>query len=319
MFILCVKSSHAMGMGHLFRMINLYGVLRQSGAEVVVVLLGEHPPSSEWLGRKGISFEVVTDHLAGTPGWETSLVLRHKTKVWVNDRLETDANHAARIKELGLLLVTFDDLGSGAAHADLHVAALAGVRGESPHGVKVLMGLDYLILAPEIVQYRRHRSSCSSMVVNFGGSDTHGMTVKVARWLSVRQQAATLILGPGFIHEAELAEIDLNKLIVKRSVPSLAAEFSQHDVAITGGGITAFEAAAAGLPSVTVANESFEVGHCRHLHALGCSVFAGPHDKVDWSLMETSLNISAMSQAALDAVNAEGAKRVCNELMNLLN
>ena len=308
-----------MGMGHLFRMINLYGVLRQNGADAVIVLLEKHPPSSEWLARANIPFEVVAEQAVGLPDWEAIIAFRYEAKVWVNDRLQTDAVHAARIKARGLRLVTFDDLGSGAALADIHVAALAGVREETPQGEKVLVGLEYLILAPETACYRRQRFECSKWVVNLGGSDTHGVTVKVAQWLVAMQKTATLILGPGFSHNKALAEVVGEDIIVKKSVPSLAAEFAAHDLAITGGGLTAFEAAAAGLPTVTVANEPWEVAHCRHLQAIGCSVFAGSHDEMDLSLLNTPLDIARMSQAALYGVGIDGVVRVCHELMLLSN
>lgn len=317
MFILCVKSSHAMGMGHLFRMINLYGVLRQSGADALLVLLGEHSPSSEWLERAGIPFEVVAERAVNVSGWEVNIASRYGSNVWVNDRLHTDAIHAACIKALGLRLVTFDDLGDGAKLADIHVAALAGVRGETPQGAKVLVGLEYLILAPEIANYRRPRSVGGRWVINLGGSDTHGVTVKVVKWLGSRQKNATLILGPGFSHEEALAEVIDADIIVKRSVPSLVTEFAEHDLAITGGGLTAFEAAAAGLPTVTVANEAWEVAHCHYLQTLGCSIFAGPQNEMDLRVLDVPLDITRMSQAALDGVCIDGAVRVCRELMSL--
>ena len=306
-----------MGMGHLFRMITLFRVLRQNGADAVIVLLEPHPASIEWLKNADIPFDVVAEQISGMTNWEVVITLRHKAIVWINDRLNTDAVHAARIKALGLKLVTFDDLGSGAALADIQVAALAGVRGENPVGLNVLVGLEYLILTPEITCYRRQRSDCGSWVVNLGGSDTHGVTVKVAEWLSEHRQVATLILGPGFSHDEALNKVIREGITVKRSVPSLVAEFSMHDLAITGGGLTAFEAAAAGLPTVTVANEPWEVAHCRHLELLGCSLFAGSHEGMDLSVLNVPLDISRMSRAALAAVGIDGAARVCRELLIL--
>lgn len=308
-----------MGMGHLFRMINLHGALSQSGAEAIIVLLGEHLPAIDWLKRASIPFEDVTDQAVAQPGWEAGLALRYEAKVWVNDRLHTNADHATRIKELGLRLGTFDDLGNGAALADIHVAALAGVRGENPQGAKVLTGLKYLILAPEIAHFRRQRTVCNRWVVSLGGSDTHGVTVKVAKWLKARQQPATLILGPGFEHEGALEKVVDEGFTLKRSVPSLAAEFAAHDLAITGGGLTAFEASAAGLPTVMVANEMWEVAQCLHLQTLGCSVFAGPQRNINLSVLERPLDIAKMSMAALNAVDAYGANRVCDEMMSLLS
>ena len=318
MFILCVKSSHSIGMGHLFRMINLYGALRQRGVVVTMALLGEHLPSSEWLERAGIPFEVIADQAVGLFGWEAELALRHGARVWVNDRLNTDIDHASCIKGLGLSLVTFDDLGSGAALADINVAALAGVRRETPQGTKVLMGLNFLMLPPEIARFRRRRTSSNSWVVSLGGSDTYGVTVKVAQWLSKRQQSATLVLGPGFGHEDALAKVLKTGFTIKRSVPSLVEEFAAHDLAITGGGITAFEAAAAGLPSVTVANELWEVAHCRYLQTLGASIFAGTPERIDFGLFDGRLDIEKMSISALQAVDMDGANRVSCELISLL-
>jgi spore coat polysaccharide biosynthesis predicted glycosyltransferase SpsG len=308
-----------MGMGHLFRMVNLYGALRQNGVDATVVLLDEHPPSSDLLQRAGIPFEVVTDQAIALTNWEARLALRYGAKVWVNDRLQTDAVHARRINELGLRLVTFDDLGGGAALADIHVTALSGVRGETPQGLNVLMGLKFLIMPPEIVRYRRQRTECKSLVVSLGGSDTYGVTVKVAQWLNARQQHATLILGPGFSHEKALAKVMEGRFTVKKSVPSLIAEFAKQDLAITGGGLTAFEAAAAGLPTVTIANEVWEVAHCLHLQAFGCSVFAGSHKNIDLTLLEVPLDIEKMSLAALHAVDINGVNQVCHEMMTLVD
>ncbi len=306
-----------MGMGHLFRMINLHRVLRQNGTDSVIILLGEHSPSGAWLKRAGIPFETVAGQDSEPTSWESMIASRYKARLWVNDRMHTDATHAARIKGLGLHLVTFDDSGTGTALADLHVAALAGIRGEAPQGARVLTGLEYLILPPEIARYRRQRSRCGSWVVNLGGTDTYGATLKVAKWLSSRRQPSTLILGPGFNHDDELAGVIGENTTVKRSVPSLPAEFAAHDLAITGGGLTAFEAAAAGLPTVTVANEPWEVAHCRHLELMGCSLFAGPCDEMDLNVLNVPLDIGKMSRAALDGVDTGGAERVRHAIMLL--
>lgn len=308
-----------MGMGHLFRMINLYGALRESGADASIVLLSEYPPASEWLDRVNVPFTVLSDQCIEQPGWEEDLARQYEATVWVNDRLQTDVDHAVRVKELGLQLVTFDDLGGGAALADLHVSALAEVRGEKSQGGKVLTGLQYLILPPEIARYRRQRTLNKAWLISLGGSDTHGVTVTVAQWLSARQQPATLILGPGFEHEAELLEVVDSTLTIKKAVPSLAAEFFVHDVAITGGGVTAFEAAASGLPTMVVANEQWEIAHGLHLQKLGCSVFLGSHGNMDLSRLERPFDILTMSTAALEAVDTNGINRVCQEMLSMPN
>jgi spore coat polysaccharide biosynthesis predicted glycosyltransferase SpsG len=319
MFILCLKSSHEMGMGHVFRMVNLRRALRDRGCDAVVVMLETYRPAMEWLERAGVAPVLVSTEASGQPGWEDELALRFGATVWVNDRLDTDADHATKIKELGLHLVTFDDFGGGAAHSDVNIAALADIRGEVPQGSRVLVGLKYLVLDLEIAKHRRKRTESNSWVVSLGGTDTYGMSVVVTRWLSRRRQAATLILGPGFDHVAELEKEMPDEFVIKRSVPSLAVEFAEHDLAITGGGITAFEAAAAGLPTITFASEKWEVSHCLYLQEIGCSIFGGEHSDMQANILSEPLDIESMSVAALRSVDVKGADRVCNTLLELLH
>ena len=307
-----------MGMGHLFRMINLYKSLHASGVEVSIVLLNKHLPSCRWLETAGIPFEIVEEPGA-QPDWEGMLARRHSAKVWINDYLQTDANHAQRVKALGLKLVTFDDHGSGAALADLHVSALAGVQGEQLGGAKVLTGLPYLILPTEIARLRRQRSDARKWVVSLGGSDTYGVTVQVAKWLAVHEYPATVIVGPGFEHEAELMDVMSDAITTKKGVPSLPAEFALHDVAVTGGGMTAFEAAASGLPTMVVANESWEVAHGRYLEQLGCSIFVGPYSDMNLGRLEGPFDVQRMSKAGLEAVDVDGVHRVCSQILALMN
>lgn len=303
-----------MGMGHFFRMINLYQVIRRKDVKVVFVLLGEHEPAEKWLQKECMTYEVLSKP---SSDWEEKIVELYSPQVWVNDRLNTDEAHNLRLKSLGLKIVTFDDAGDGAKHADVQVAALAPARGEVMTGVQVLTGLEYLILPQEISRYRRLRTSLDRLVVNLGGSDTHGMTVKVVQWLCNHQWTVTVILGPGFKHEKELKEAVAGKTIcIKRSVPSLAAEFSNYDFAITGGGLTAYEAAAAGLPTLTVANELHEIGHCLFLQDSGCSRYAGYREEANFELLHEKLDIAKMSRIGMDRVELAGAENIRRKLMN---
>jgi spore coat polysaccharide biosynthesis predicted glycosyltransferase SpsG len=317
MFLFCVESSHAKGMGHLFRVINLHRMLRERGQESSVVLLGEDAASQTWLASEGVAHRVV-EEIEGL-AWEAPLISERGAKVWINDRLNTGISHAKRIKEAGLKLVTFDDAGPGASFADIHVAALASARGESPAGKRALIGTDYLVFPPEVARLRKIRTDIKRLLVTLGGSDTHGATIPVAEWLNARGLRSTIVLGPAFAHgEAMSLQVSEN-LVVKRSVPSLIEELAAHDFAITGGGLTAFEAAALGVPTAIVANEPWEVAHANYLQSLGCSVFVGAHDQMNLNILDESMDFECMSEAALRAFLPDGANRVITSLLDLLH
>ena len=315
MYALCLEATHARGLGHLFRMLNLAHALRAREEDFVFVL-NDYAPARSVLARAGMPFRIAPVRQLDAD-WETPLIAETGTAVWIDDRLDTDARHASRVKSAGVRRVTFDDRGSGARLADLHVAALAFLQGAPLEGARVLTGIDYLILNPDIVPLRRLRRQARRWIVTLGGTDTWGATVSAVKVLAETDREVTVVLGPGFRHEAELEAVIPSRFQVKRNLPSLIEELSRHDVAVTGGGITAFEACASGLPTVVIASENFEIPVGRHLAALGCARFAGHHAAFDRTALSASIAAEAMSAAGLARVPADGLERVCREVTGL--
>lgn len=302
-------------MGHLFRSCVLAEALRASG-QPVKLYLADHAPGIEQVKRRGLAFSLVP---AQSPDvdWETSIIANDKIDVWVNDMHKTDRRSTLRIKAKGVPVVTFDDRGSGAADSDLHIAALFFDPREQPAGHRVLHGTDYMILNPEIAKHRRQRSTDARWIVTLGGADTYGVTPKVMRLLSRQGRGATVIVGPAYTHDAELAAAATEDFIIKRNVASLIEEFGAHDVAVTGGGVTPFEANASGLPCIVIANEDFEAPVGRALAKLGGAVYAGRHGEIDETVFSGTLPVANMSAAALRAITLEGTRRVVEAIAAL--
>lgn len=316
MICLCVEGSHQKGMGHVFRALSLASALRLLGADCLFAV-NDDEKSLEIVKSAGIPWEVA-DLSDRDTGWETELIRRRGVRVWVNDRLDTSELHAARIKELHIGLATFDDLGSGAGYADLHIAALPAVfKNHRLAGRRVLAGTDYLVLNPEITQYRRERDRIERIVVTLGGSDTYGMTVAAVKLLQGSGAALTAVLGPNFRHRRELDAAAGHGFVIKEAVPSLIRELAGHDLAVTGGGITPFEASALGLPCIVVANELHEIANAEYLEQLGCSVFAGHHEQLRREKFSLDLDIAAMSSRCLASIPTCGAQSIALEIKDL--
>jgi spore coat polysaccharide biosynthesis predicted glycosyltransferase SpsG len=310
---LCIEASHARGMGHLFRALALAEAVESQGG-IVRFYLNAFAPAEALLHARGRRFETVP---LLEDGWEPDVIRRDGIRTWVNDRLDTTAAHAASVSGAGARLATFDDRGAGAGQSDLNIVAIPATSNEPLAGKRVLRGIANLVLDPAIARLRRPRSRLESLVVSLGGSDTYGVTLDVVRALKARGMGATVILGPGFAHEAELVAIADTGFTLKRNVPSLAEEFSRHDLAITAGGVTPCEANAAGLPCIVIAAEAWEVRTGEMLEALGGSRFAGPRHQIDFCILDQLPDVAAMSGAALAHVPADGAARVAREILAL--
>ena len=313
MLALCLEASHARGMGHLFRMLALAQALESQGAKTRFYL-NAFAPAEALLRDRG---QVFTTVALEDSGWAAAIIQDDGIKTWINDRLDTGAAHADSVRQARARLVTFDDRGQGAAFADLNIVAFPASDAEKLEGRRVLSGPSALVLDPAIAALRRPRTALNSLVVSMGGSDTYGVTVDVARALKQRGLGATVILGPGFAHNDALAAVKHGGLVVKRNVPSLAEEFSRHDLAVTAGGVTPCEANAAGLPCVVIATESWEARVGKVLEQLGGSRIAGSRDAIDFSFLDQPLPIAAMSQAAMRGVPCDGAAAIAREILAL--
>ena len=316
MFALCIESSHSRGMGHLYRSMILADELVARG-HTVSFLLNDHCVSKEILQSHGYEAETVSLDEFET-NWESEIIHRLKIRIWINDRLDTDERHTRHIANAGIPLVTFDDRGSGATFANIHFAPLAFDDWEKLAGDRVLHGVDYLVLNPDIARYRHVRHVPEPLLVTMGGSDTWGVTVQVAAALAKRHRLTTLVLGPGFEHESALQKVLTEDFTVKRGVSSMAEEMSRHGLAITGGGVTPFEANAAGLPCIVIANEQFEIPIGRALERLGGSVFAGHYSEFNEKLLDKSLPIENMSRTGMSRVGLDGIRNVVTQLEELL-
>lgn len=315
MIIFCIECSHSRGMGHLFRSIYLASLLRMRGSQISFII-NDYIVSKQMLRNFGFEFEIA-DLSNFDSLWELDVISRKKARIWVNDRLDTDGRHGSVISKANIPLITFDDLGGGAMYADLHVAALI-INSQHLSGKKILCGFDYLILNPELKKYQRLRDSQNKILVTLGGSDTWGVTSKVVSELSRLNLGGTVILGPGFSHQLNLDKLLTNKFKVLSSVKSLAKEMNNYEIAITGGGITPFEACASGLPCVVIANEEFEVDIGIGLQELGCAVYAGHHTNFSLEILSNTLPISRMSKTGISKIGLHGISRVANEIEKFL-
>ena len=306
MIVICIESSHKRGMGHFFRALNIIDFL-SSKKEKALIVINKDIVSNQLLEQKKIPY-VVVDYDDEQSNWEKGIILKYCVDVWLLDKFYSSMELARHIKTERILLAAIDDCGPGAELVDIHFCSMIF---QNLKGKKIFRGKDYLILNKEIEKYRRKRSKINKIIVSLGGSDTYGVTNKIVRVLKEYGYSADIVIGPNFHHKKQIKkEIDSEFTIIEK-VPSLIELFLNYDMAITGGGVTCFEANASGLPCIIVANELHEIEIAKYVEKFGGSIFAGYYKEIDKRKFQMEfLNIEQMSIDALNAFPLNGMSNV---------
>lgn len=315
MFAICLIGSHSFGMGHFFRMLNFIDILIENQKEYIF-LINNNKFIIQTLEIKNIPYEIVD--MDSLNNWETCIIEKYAIEYWINDRLDINIQHSIHVKENNCKLIHFDDFGSGAKMCDLNICGLY-FKGKNIEGKKILKGNDYLVLNQEIKKFQRLRSNVGNILVSLGGSDTYGVTITILRILKKYKIKATIHLGPSFKHFKQLEHEVTSDYKIITKVPSLIEEFNKYDLAITGGGITPFEANASGLPCLIIANELFEIQSGEFLQKLESSKFLGYLTNINESIFSDllQLNIAHMSLNGLQKIKLDANKKIYNEIIRL--
>lgn len=316
MLAICIEASHKRGMGHFFRMLNIVKKLKKEN-EDYVVLLNYDNAICDLLKIHNIKHEFV-DLTDFNSDWESKIINKYKIDIWLNDRLDTNVKSSEHIKSNKIKLCCIDDFGDGAALADANFLSLVFDENIINKGKKIFKGTEYLILNDEIKKYRRKRSSIDNILITLGGSDTYGVTLKIAEYMKRLNLKATIVVGAAFKNIDELKIISDGFFDIKENVPSLIAEFYNYDLAITGGGITPFEASATGLPCLIVANEIHEISIARYIEqSVGSGVFVNYYKELNFEHFKEvleSVNVEKLSDNGLHNVSLNGLNKVMKEV-----
>lgn len=311
MYIIGVESSKTRGMGHFFRSLLYASYLGKVG-KPYIILINNDDRAIKILETKGIPFKVVD--YADESDWETTVIKEVNAIAWIQDKFETSTHMASNISKNNILFCAIDEFGPGAELCDIHFAGMIYLTGHKVNGKKIYRGPEYVILNPEIDQYKRLRTKVSNVIISLGGSDPYGMTVDVIKQISKTNLSVEIIIGPDFDYRKELDEANTNNYPVLQNVPSLIREFSKFDFAITGGGVTCCEANSCGIPCIIIANAPHEMHTGAFMQSKGGAIYAGSYKGWDREIINgiNSLDIEHMSRSGMFNFDTKAIDRIFN-------
>lgn len=187
--------------------------------------------------------------------------------VVANDILDTKANYVQSLKQTGVRVVNFEDLGEGSEHADAVINALYEYSNPPKNH---FYGFKYFCLRNEFryAEKKREIPTVERIMISYGGTDQNNLTSKTLRALANLDHELSLdvVLGLGYTEDETLDTV-LNDLPnnfaveVNHEVQSMAQHMEQADLLITSNGRTLYEAGALNLPVISIAQNMREQKH----------------------------------------------------------
>ena len=246
------------GMGHIYRGLQIaYGLMEH---KIYFVLSEKSEIGIAKIDSSHYPYEVIKDD-----DEIMNLIDKYHADIVINDILNTSAEYVQKLKNKGVRVVNFEDLGTGADYADAVVNALYDGENTDTR----FYGSDYYLIRDEFViaKPKEFKDVPEEILVLFGGTDPCNLTRKTLNALlsveGIDKTHITVILGMGYEKKEEITKLagDRENITVVQDVKLMSEYMSKADIAIASQGRTMLELAAMGVPTVLMSQNSREATH----------------------------------------------------------
>lgn len=304
-------ASALIGLGHLMRTIALAEQAQRSAIESHFVVEGDGN-STRVLKKYGFD-----SRGAGPSGREWMRGIRPGDVVWFDGYdFGEDEHRAAR--DAGAKVAAIHDLPQGGFDVDLLVVPedIAGWDPQLPRGAGFLSGPRYSLVRREFRAHRRLRDDPPErLLVTFGGTDSVSAGESVARAAAATHSFSevALVEGPA---APTVGQADFE---VIRDPPSIADTFDQASAVVSAAGSTTWELLCMGLPILLIKVAENQHHLYETVVSRGAARPGGRWPRASGDLARNvqllaAASTKALSEAALDVVDGEGARRVLEAL-----
>jgi spore coat polysaccharide biosynthesis protein SpsF len=171
-----------------------------------------------------------------------------------------------------------------------------------------------------------------TLLVAMGGSDPKGLTLRAARALARLDPIfrARFVIGPGVEHREKVASSIVklkSNFETIEGADDLAVEYASADFAIAAFGVTAYELAAFGVPSLYLCLTEDHALSASAFEYAGMGISLGLADEASdqriaksvWALLGDTTRQREMRAVGLMTIDGQGASRIARDLAEALD
>ena len=254
-----VIGNDKVGMGHIYRALSL----------------AHEITDHEILFVSDIENTIAVNKLAGYEYWLgiyekgeiLDSIISLKPDLVINDILSTTEADVMPLRENGIKVINFEDLGEGAKLANLTINELY----DTPQieGDNILWGYQYFFVRDEFYDAKSHRfkKKVDTILLTFGGTDQNNLSDKVYEAIhktcQLRRIRLHIVTGAGYKGYAQLkAKTKGDPLVsLNRSTGVMSRIMEKSQIAIVSNGRTVYELAHMNIPGIVISQHQRESTH----------------------------------------------------------
>lgn len=328
--IIRADGSPTLGFGHIVRSLSLAAHFCKNGLSAALVSAAPDPSVRIAVEGFGKQFGVPVFF---TDRDDVALIQNEKPHWLLLDLREHTTSgeflkKVASLHSTGIKVGCIDPFHVDSVPYDLAIVAY-GFPYDPSYARENLFGLRYLILQEILLQTSKGKNmpfgKIERILVTMGGSDPSYLSCLVLAALKELggDWNTRVIVGPGFSPELreKIHSLKDEKTTLIQSPSSLANELLWADFAITAGGMTKFETALYGIPSVVLAQTEQEDRITKEFAEMGSALYAGqnPTPEVLVRLLRETISdsakLTAMSSAGRIMLDGLGKDRILKYLV----
>lgn len=310
------------GFGHVSRCVALAeAFVSTAGGEPVFRTYSPDGAARRFIVDRGFAVEAAPAS-AGSRSDLESLRIRlanpESPRLLVIDSRDIDSDYCESLQDLAVVLCLDDEACRDLA-CDILVNSHPWISEEdyAPRPGRILLtGSRYNTLAPNIFHQASEHGQDSSVrriLITLGGEDPHDHTSWIIEACAdlLAPYAVDIIVGPAHpdsrrVEAAVARHLPSANLVIAPS--GLARFIAEADMAISAGGITCYELAAAHVPMLVVVVEAHQSKLVASLEEYGCLIRLGGYDDLSIDRVRQTIGAVLADKALRDGLSAAGSR-----------
>jgi len=282
----------------------------------------------KYLAESGYKYQVFANNeLEANSSSELNILKNSNATLIVMDRLETTDVLIKGVSATEKKIITFDDYGSGRVYADLAISAIFDDVCEFDN---LVGGYEYLVLSKSSYSPLPVRKDVEKIVATFGGYDARNLCEFFLKNSSVIPEycSVDLVLGscsPSLLQqynqymESEQINHRFKLYIFPKNYHEIIAN---ADLAISSGGLSIFEFAAFGVPTIGLPQYKHQLRTIENLRNAGICLLGSDGMAMSNKIFMNSFNKlihdsnfrNAMAMSARETIDGGGINKIINLL-----